>query len=256
MQSPLLLLAAFGACIVFIHAWNNGVGYLIVLLVPLSWVAVHFYHRHAPNIRKGSLLLKASFLRWRGSGKSGEDVLRQAAIMPWVHRTATIKRDLEKKLDQVLRDGGTLTITGGDGYPVAKASYGWERHLKEFLDRGCQVTQYVVCPTEEAEEKFRSLEKAYNGNEQGQGRFIYKKLSAVKASDQEGQRFVEGLMTYHPTLASNVEGDRMLWIEGHHPPRSTRATECEYYSPKDLKIAAGPYLEHENLLKEAEKYVE
>ena len=257
MQPPLSLLAATGVCIVIIYAWNNGAGYLMVLLVPLSWVAVDCGYQYASNIKKGLLVFQSHCLRLMRKDEYSEDILRQAAAMPWALPTATIEKNLKKKLGQVLAEGGTLVIMGGDGYPVAAPGYGWGRHLREFLSRGCVITQYVVDPTDEADQTFRSLAEEFTGDAgDGYGRFLYKRLSVPESNDQDGRRLVEGLMTFHPTLASNDQGDRMLWIEGYHPPRSTRAVACEYYSPKDLAIVADSYLECESMLKAADRYVQ
>ena len=254
MQPPLLFLAATGAGIVIIYAWNNGAGYLTVLLVPLSWVAVDYFYQRASNIKKSTLFFQAHCLRLMRMDAFSANILRKASSMPLAHSTATIEKNLKKNLDQVLAEGGTLVITGGDGHPVAAPGYRWHDHLREFLKRGCAITQYVVHPTDEADRIFQALAEEFTGD--ACGRFVYKRLSVPEPNDQDGRRLVEGLMTFHPTLASNDHGDRMLWIEGYHPPRSTRAVACEYYSPKDLAVVADPYLECENMLKMADQYVQ
>ena len=258
MQSPLPWLACAGIVIVLLYAHQNGGGYLVLLPVPVSWLVVHFYYEHRPYIEKMTFITRAHTANLLGQRERFSELQSAAASLPRVYPVATIESNLKKKLDRVLGYGGHLVITGGDGYPIAKENYKWERHIREFLQKGCKITQYVVEPTKEADAKFRELASEFPNEDChcAGGRFEYKKLIPPSAGkDEQGRALVLSLMTVHPTLAHNESGQKMLWLERHHPRKSTKAFMCEYYSPQDLAVESRPYDEYNRLLKVASRYM-
>ena len=91
------------------------------------------------------------------------------------------------------------------------------------------------------------------------GRFEYRVLAAPElVADDEYKKIYNRLSTFHPTLAQGKPfdhekspGKRMVWLERHHPPKSTEAFECEYYSPFDVVRDPSIYNRYMNLLNDA-----
>ena len=183
-------------------------------------------------------------LWWRMTGDE------RAATAPESIATASIISILRPKMDRVLAAGGEAIIVGGDGYPAGDTSYPWFNYVKDLLDRGCKLTQYVVAPTEEAKRAFEQLQSHAKKTQQGE--FHYRQLAdPSKVADENDRHLIGMLTTYHPTLAWNDKGERMLWLESHHPASSTSAFGCKYYSPECLAADRRPFDEKVALLRTA-----
>ena len=65
------------------------------------------------------------------------------------------------------------------------------------------------------------------------------------------RRILSRLRTLHPTLAWNAEGEKFLWIEGHHPFGSTQAMDCDCYPTGFLAKSPKLFLDYANTLDKA-----
>ena len=217
------------------HIWAGDMEFAMWLAAtPAGWVVIWACIAH------GEMLKKAFYLALG-------DKQRASQFPSEILRVAKVANDLKSKLDQVLFHGGTLTVLGGDGYSICAPYYPWRKNVEEILDRGCTVVQYVVDPLPSADAVFRKISE-----ERGE-KFQYRPLgSPSSVSNTAGSRLLSSLMTFHPTLASSADGSRKaLWIERYHPPKSTTAYDCVYYSPDDLEHNATLYFEMEKLMETA-----
>lgn len=173
----------------------------------------------------------------------------RAVTTPRTISSASIISSLEEKMSLVLANGGHAVIMGGDAYPVGKAGYRWRGYIEELLDRGCKLTQYVVAPTDEAK---KVLDELQSYAEKRSGEFCCRQLADPSTVVDENDRHLIGMLaTYHPTLVWNDKGEKMLWIESHHPANSTVAYGCEYYSPECLAAKSKPFDDKMDLLNRA-----
>ena len=174
---------------------------------------------------------------------------RRALTTPEFIGDASIISSLEEKMDRVLANGGHAVIMGGDGYPVGDTKYPWREYIEKLLDRGCKLTQYVIALTAEAQKAFDELQTYA---EKGRGEFRYRQLANPSEVVDENDRHLIGMLaTYHPTLAWNDKGERMLWLESRHPAKSTVAFGCKYYSPECLEAERKPFDDKMDLLDRA-----
>ena len=230
-----VMVAGAGGWILIFSLTNNLVVAAGMAVIPISWTLILVYIANETAIKKFWLLAKGELAR--------------AALLPseCVHK-ATIVDNLGDKLDHVLADGGTLIITGGDCYPICAKDYGWHNAVQKFLERGCHVVQYAVEPTTEADTVFARLDDEYE-------QFAYRKMpppSKWGEPDAEAQALLNLLRQCHPTLAASTDGNlKMVWLERDHPPRTTQAYNCQYWSPADIRAAPEIYDDMHNLLDSA-----
>lgn len=219
------------------YIWSGDLEFAMWLAAtPAGWVAIWACIAHGETLKKTLYLALGN--KQRASQFPSETL-----------RVAKVANNLKSKLDQVLTDGGTLTVLGGDGYSIYAPDYPWRQNIEELLDRGCTVVQYVVDPLPQADAAFRDISREYGE------KFQYRQLGPPDSvSDAAGSRLLSSLMTFHPTLASSADGSKKaLWIERYHPPKSTKAYDCVYYSPDDLEHNATLYFEMEKLMETAWK---
>ena len=160
---------------------------------------------------------------------------------PTVHYdTATIANSLIPHLKSFMEGGRaakpcTLVITGSDCHPMTEGDYPWRQFLCASLDKGhCHVIQYISDGNHGAVSILERLQAQYPTN------FEYRRLANPDAvHDPADRELVEALRTFHPTLAWRGDGDenddKLMWIESYHPPESTMAYGCDYYSPDTLR---------------------
>lgn len=148
-------------------------------------------------------------------------------------RTATVAYDLIPYLDALLHgDRCKLVITGNDAYALTLPDYPWGRFLRACLEeKRCSVIWYVSCLNEDADRELRKLHDDHNGA------FEYRRLADPDIIvDPADKQLLTVLQDLHPTLAWNPDtGAKMMWVEGYHPPRSTYASNCDYYGPDLLE---------------------
>lgn len=214
---------------------NNSVVAASMVVIPISWTLTLIYIANETAIKKFWLLTR------------GE--LAKAALLPSeCVRRATIVDNLQDKLEHVLADGGTLIVTGGDCYPICADDYRWKQELRNFLGQGCHVIQYAVEPTTEADAVFAGLDNEHK-------QFTYRKMPSPSKwveLDAEAQALLNWLRRCHPTLAASTDGRlKMVWLEQDHPPRTTRAYNCQYWSPADIQAVPKIYDDMRNLLDSA-----
>lgn len=157
--------------------------------------------------------------------------------------TATVAYNLIPYLDDFLgkrREQGAfdLVITGGDAHSMVAAGYPWKRFLEECLrEERCSITWYVSQPDKKADALLQKLEEKYSKT------FNYRCLADPNSiAEQKDKDLLLTLQSFHPTLAWNRQtGDKMMWIEGYHPPKSTDAFNCHYYGPDLLKKDDGGF---------------
>ena len=220
-----------------LYVWSGDLEFAMWLAAtPAGWMVIWACIAHGEALKKSFYLALG-------------DKQRASQFPSETLRVAKVANNLKSKLDQVLSDGGTLTVLGGDGYSIYAPNYPWRRNIEELLDRGCTVVQYVVDPLPSADAAFLEISR-----ERGE-KFQYRRLgSPDSVSDAAGSRLLSSLMTFHPTLVSSADGcKKALWIERYHPPKSTMAYDCKYYSPDDLEYNDTLYSEMEKLMETAWK---
>lgn len=172
--------------------------------------------------------------------------------------TATVAYNLIPYLDDFLGKEGeqgefVLVITGGDAHSMVAADYPWKEFLEECLrEERCSITWYVSHPEKKAEALLQEFENRYSKT------FNYRCLADPNSiADQKDKELLVTLQSFHPTLAwNNKTGDKMMWIEGYHPPESTNAFNCHYYDPDFLKKDGDDFEFYHEQIKRAWKITE
>ena len=262
MRTALLWISAPVIAWIFVHWQTKDVAFAFWMAsIPASWAVIHIYQLCDTAIRKRFYAGKSRVLfqtaaiasplvgrlvkkDWVASlEESSNSAKLAAAKIPTLYGHARIRTKLTNKLEAILKSNGAhLVITGGDGYPIHAAGYGWRTDIESLLENDCSVVQYVSEPTAQADDIFKKMEQKYD-------KFEYRPLARPsEVKDEEVRHVISTLRTYHPTIAWNEAGEKMLWLERYHPPMATVATGCSYYSPDDLALYSELFSQFQSLL--------
>ena len=231
--------SATGALILW---WTqNGVFAVCMASIPFAWELIRLYVEHETTFKKKVYVFFANH-----GVLPSKDWLRRSASLPRVYPRANVESILTPRLQEVLKDGGTLVTVAGDGYSIHAENYAWSDKILTFLRSGCSVYQYAAAPNDKADAKFRDLEREWSDS------FHYRRLASPQQIRDKNDRFlIATLATFHPTYAVGCNGEKILWVERFHPAQSTEATGCTFYSQEDLEINPSPFNEFETILNRA-----
>ena len=222
-----------GTSVLLIYLWSGDWTFTIAMsTIPISWVAIAAYPTQGARLRIGI----ENILH------GNRDSERQQHMAK-----ANIVSQLIPHLDPVMqKQGAALVTVGGDAYALGLSNYPWRDKVTGYLKDGSTVIQYVSEPTPEAQAIIDQWEKEYPDL------FECRTFAHLNEVDEHNdRRILSRLRTLHPTLAWNAEGEKFLWIEGHHPFGSTQAMDCDCYPTGFLAKSPKLFLDYANTLDKA-----
>jgi hypothetical protein len=160
--------------------------------VVATWVAIIWFRKHHPKERR-------------------------------TFREATIAYNAGPLIDRYVGPETRLSIIGGDGLPIYRDHYVWERYLKAWLKKGASIRYVLLQPAPAAIEKLSELRDSCQRPDQ----------MSIYVIDWQRVEFLdrdrlERMKTFHFLVG---ESPKLLWIEREHKPGTVTATDCEFVPP-------------------------
>lgn len=149
---------------------------------------------------------------------------------------ANIATDMVPLVNDDLKHGSSIRITGYDGTSLADEDYPWFAELCKWIDRGCNIEYLMINPSDDARDRMLALEE--HGKESG-GSFHGYEIQPESVTNGFEKSLIERWTTLHFVLFGG-DGPRQMWIEGNHQPCSRQAEDCYYYD-KELASNSGIY---------------
>ena len=139
---------------------------------------------------------------------------------------ANIATDLEPRTKAYVQKGSRAYIVGNDGINVSTDNYPWVNLLRQWLEKGCDISYLLQNPEDKTLEKLRSL---VQGKDTKRGRLQVFRIDGDAKKDSSTEEYLKQWETFHFAV---FENPKQLWIETCHEPGKTWAHDCYYFSPK------------------------
>lgn len=136
-----------------------------------------------------------------------------------------LRDDLKGKVTLYVPENSVLSLST----PRQKL---WREYLVSVIKDGGDI-RYIFTDAYEADKaSLRPLKAELESHGAGTIRFCY--FTPAVITDGEDKRHHQSLRTFHPVLAEDEHGIRMMWIEEHHPRgNDTLAFSVEFVGKED-----------------------
>ena len=135
---------------------------------------------------------------------------------------ARASSDLDRCLHGLdLRDA-VFEMLGGDGEYICLNGRMLKRVMSKWIEAGARIEYTLTSPSQDANKLFLDFAETV-GNDKFQ-------LFTVSALPQKYKKY----RTFHPSLITFADGTRAMWIEGHHPPKSSIAYDVKFISKEEM----------------------
>ena len=138
---------------------------------------------------------------------------------------SSFEKNLKGKVRLYVPENNVLSLSS----PRQK---GWRNYLAKLIEDGGDIL-YIFTDAYEADKaSLRPLKVELESHGRGTIRFCYFTSAVITDEEDMGQR--RSLQTYHPVLAEDEHGVRMMWIENYHPVgNETLSFQVEMVGPQD-----------------------
>jgi hypothetical protein len=146
---------------------------------------------------------------------------------------AGIANELFKKADRDVKNGTKIFVTGNDGPNLDGAIYkAWLETLRLWLDRGAEVTYFLLDPSPKA---LKSLFRLTAEKQEWKLR-VYSLKKSLRIPAQTRQMLKEWRTTHFAVF----ENPAQFWLESRHEPQNTHAEDCYFFPRKVAEKSSLP----------------
>lgn len=171
--------------------------------------------------------------------------LKSQTPKPW-WEGATMASHLAPRLLRYVRSKADLYIVERDATALtARDARRLRRFLKMTLQNG-SVIHYILTSQKVADEqKLLQLKHELENGAKGTIDFCF--VSTGKTEGKDDKELVKSLVTFHPVLVES-ENQRMMWIEGYHPPLNETLVYAWEFVPPTEAVKDDRYDKYKELL--------
>ena len=147
----------------------------------------------------------------------------QSTMSTWL--APLFQKDLKGRVTLYVPENNVLSFS-------APRQRGWREYLAHIIKNGGDI-RYIFTDAYEADKaSLRPLKAELESHGSGTIKFCY--FTPAVITDKEDMKHHQSLRTFHPVLAQDEHGVRMMWIESYHPPGNvTLAFDIEFIGKED-----------------------